>query len=350
MILNASRQHGTRTLDRSRPLLRASVAFIALLALAGCRSRTNAEVIRLGYFPNVTHAPALIGVESHRFETAMRPARLEVRTFNAGPAAIEALLADAIDATYVGPSPALAGYIRSHGQALRVVAGAASGGATFVVRPAANIHGPADLHGKRLGTPQLGNTQDIALRNYLSQHGLSPRERGGDVDVTPMSNGDILAQFRLGHLDGAWVPEPWATRLVSEAGAQILIDERTLWPGGAFATTLLVVRAQFLRDAPDVVQRLLRAHIAEIDRIHHDGADAQRTANLAITRLVGRPLPDAQLASAWSRIDFTTDPLSSSVTTMAQQAQHLGFLPAGEVAGLFDTAALRTANAAFAAH
>ena len=207
---------------------------VVTVALPGACSRpVDPARLRVGYFPNVTHAPALTGVESGRFAQALAPVRLEPTTFTAGPSAMGALLGGAIDVAYLGPNPALAGYLRSRGEAVRVVSGVASGGALFVVRPDAGIRRPEDLRGKRLATPQLGNTQDVALRSFLAAHALVPREHGGDVTVLPLSNPDILAQFQLGHLDGAWVPEPWASRLVIEAGGKVFLDERDLWPGGA---------------------------------------------------------------------------------------------------------------------
>jgi NitT/TauT family transport system substrate-binding protein len=225
---------------------RAFCAIAGLAAATACDRTPDGSVLRLGYLTNVTHAPALTGIESGRFAAALRPVRLEPHSFNAGPAAMEALLAEALDVAYLGPSPAVAGFLRSRGQAACVVAGATSGGASFVVRAAAGIHGPGDLHHKRIATPQLGNTQDIALRTYLRENGLAPTERGGDVQVTPLGNPDIMGQFQLGHLDGAWVPEPWATRLQIEAGGVLLFDERDRWTGRRFATTVVVARRAFL--------------------------------------------------------------------------------------------------------
>jgi NitT/TauT family transport system substrate-binding protein len=197
--------------------------------------------LRLGYFPNVTHASALVGVGAGIFADKLGPdVRVETKSFNAGGAAIEALFGDAIDATYVGPNPAINGYVKSKGQALRIVSGATSGGAFLVVRP--EIGGAADLRGKKLATPQLGQTQDVALRSWLKAQGLrTDAQGGGDVSVLPQENAQTLELFKSGDIDGAWVPEPWATRLVQEGGAKVLVDERTLWPDGKFVTTQLVV-------------------------------------------------------------------------------------------------------------
>jgi NitT/TauT family transport system substrate-binding protein len=314
----------------------------------GCRQPVDARVLRLGYFPNVTHAPALAGVESGRFARALGATRLETRVFNAGPAAMEALLSGALDAAYVGPSPVLNAWVASRGRGVRVVAGAASGGALFVVRPAANIHRPEDLRGRRLATPQLGNTQDVALRRYLNDHGLNTTDRGGAVTVTPLENPEILTRFRLGQLDGAWVPEPWGSRLVAEAGATVFVDERDLWPGRAFATTLLVVRQDYARAAPDNIQRLLRAHVAEIEFLRRDPVAGRAVVHRALARVLGRPLPAPLLESAWARVDFTTDPLEDTLRRNARSAAALGFLRSDDIHGLVDTAPLRSAGAVVA--
>jgi NitT/TauT family transport system substrate-binding protein len=327
--------------DASKPLhltRRVLLAGVAGLSLsAACRKRsTDATTLRLGSFPNLTHAPALTGTTSGRFAQALGATRLVSHSFNAGPAAIEALMAGALDATFVGPTPAAAGFVRSRGTALKVVAGAASGGTSFVVRRGANIRGPSDLHGKRLASPQIGNTQDIALRHYLSEHGLTPAERGGDVQLTAVENANILSLFRQGGLDGAWVPEPWASRLVLEADGVVLLDERDLWPGRAFAITLLVVRQAYLRDAPDAVDRLVEAAAREVRWIREHDAEARSAVSQALGAQTGRPLPAPLLNAAWPHLDFTADALRSTVETSAQRAHALGMFPSRDVTGLFD--------------
>lgn len=318
---------------------------MACLLLSACGAKTDRARLRLGYMPNVTHAPALTGVGSGRLAAALGATRLETRTFNAGPAIISALLGNALDAAYVGPGPALSGFLRTRGRGLRVVAGAASGGASFVVREAAQIRGPEDLHGRTLATPQLGNTQDVALRRYLQAHGLRTSDRGGDVQITPMENPNILNLFRAGSLDGAWVPEPWATRLVREGGGRVFLDERDLWPGRRFASTVLVARMQYLRDAGENVEALVRAHAAEVTWLRQNPAAGQATFNTAIAQIIGRPLPEATLASAWERLEFTTDPMPDTLAETARAAQELGFLPRGDARRIIDEARARRAAA-----
>ncbi len=333
--------HSDRLFDRRALLLGA-----AGLAAAACRKRpTDATALRLGSFPNLTHAPALTGVTSGRFARALGSTRLAHHAFNAGPAAIEALMAGALDATFVGPIPAAAGFVRSHGAALTVVAGAASGGTSFVVRRAANIRGPGDLRGKRLAAPQIGNTQDVALRHYLASNNLASTDRGGDVQLTAVENANILSLFQQGGLDGAWVPEPWASRLVLEAGGEVLVDERDLWPSRAFAITLLVARTQYLRDAPAAIDRLVDAHAREVAWIRAHDADARALVTQALTAQAGRPLPPALLAAAWPKIDFTADALTATVETAARRAHALGMFPSDDLRGLFDDARIARARA-----
>ncbi len=301
-----------------------------LAALAGCRSRTSEAPFRLGYFPNVTHAQALVGIDDGTFARAL-PAKLETRMFNAGPPAMEALLAGDLDATYVGPGPATIAFLRTRGEGLRVVAGAASGGAVLVVRDA---RAPEDLAGKRVASPQLGNTQDVALRTWLKRHRLLEGAR--KVAVTPLANPDILTLFARGDLAGAWVPEPWGARLVAEAGGRVLVDERTLWPGGKFPTAVLVVSARALeRRRPDVVA-LVRAHVELTRRWERDRLAFARLANEAYGRRTGKPLPDAVARDAFSRIEPTSDPLAPALAELARQAQALGFAPTGEVSGMVE--------------
>lgn len=334
--------HSDRHLDRRALLLGAA----GLAAAAACRKRaTDATALRLGSFPNLTHAPALTGVASGRFARALGSTRLAHHAFNAGPAAIEALMAGALDATFVGPIPAAAGFVRSHGEALTVVAGAASGGTSLVVRRAANIRGPGDLRGKRLAAPQIGNTQDVALRHYLASHNLASTDRGGDVQLTAVENANILSLFQQGGLDGAWVPEPWASRLALEAGGEVLVDERDLWPGRAFAITLLVARKQYLRDAPAAIDRLVDAHAREVGWIRAHDADARALVTQALTAQAGRPLPPALLAAAWPKIDFTADALRPTVEAAARRAHALGMFPSDDLRGLFDDARVARARA-----
>jgi NitT/TauT family transport system substrate-binding protein len=310
------------------PLLSAAL----LASGAGCSRTRDDRPLRLGYFPNLTHAQALVGVDDGSLAAALG-GRLEPRMFNAGPAAMEALLSGELDASYVGASPAVIAFLRSKGQGLRVVAGAASGGAVLVVRDARR---PQDLAGKRVASPQLGNTQDVALRVWLRANGLGDRGGAGGAQVTPLANPDILTLFARGDLAGAWVPEPWGARLVAEAGGRILVDERTLWPDGKFPATLLVVSRRALERRPEEVRALLGAHLALTRRWANDPAAFGRLVNAAYAKRTGKALPDRILEDALSRLEPTSDPLDAQLQQLARHAQSLGFAPQGDVSGIVD--------------
>ncbi len=300
------------------------------ISLVGCNdqgAQGGKVTVNLGYFPNITHAPALIGVEQGTFAKALgSDATLKTTTFNAGPALIEALFANSIDIGFVGPNPTIDGYTKSQGAALHVIAGATSGGASFIVRKAANINTPADLAHKKLATPQLGNTQDVALRNYLRNHGLNTTDKGGNVQVIPTSNANIVTLFKTGKIDGAWVPEPYASQLVATAGGKVFVDERTLWPNGQFVTTNIVVRTAFYQQHPDLVKKFLQGYVDTIQFIHKNPAQAEQLANAQLKTLTGKALSKAVLTHSFSEMTFTYDPLPNALLTAANQAYALGFL------------------------
>jgi sulfonate transport system substrate-binding protein len=317
-----------------------------VLAASGCVPRdASGTTIRVAYFPNLTHSQALIGLARGDFAEALGPQiKIDAKAFNAGPSVIEALFAGEIDLAYIGPNPAVNGYVRSQGEALRVIAGATSGGAAFIVRPQAGITSARDLSGKRIATPQLGNTQDVALRAYLARNQLAPTEKGGTVQVIPTDNPQILDLFRRGEIDGAWVPEPWATRLIAEGGGELFIDERSLWPDGEFTTALVIVRTKFLEEHPDLVQRWLRAHVSLTLWERENPEEAKRLANEEIARITGQALPQAVLDGAWSRESVTYDPLADTILASAQAAFAAGYLDSSpDLSGLIDLSPLNHA-------
>jgi NitT/TauT family transport system substrate-binding protein len=281
-------------------------------------------VLRLGYFPNLTHATAIVADTEGFFTKHLGATKLTVSTFNAGPAAIEALKSGAIDATYVGPGPATNAFINSGGQALTVVAGAATGGTSLVVQP--TISTASDLRGKKVSSPQLGNTQDIALRYWLKGQGFkTDLQGGGDVFVLPQENAQIVDSFKQKLIAGAWVPEPYATRLV-QAGGKVLVDERDLWPQKKFAITLLAVRTDFLKAHPDTVRALLAGDLDATELIAKDPATAQRDVADLIAKISGKPLKASVIAAAWKQLEFTADPVTSSLLLGAQHAHEVGVL------------------------
>lgn len=344
---------GLRALVGIGGLLAFSLGFVACggheitASASGSTTEAAAQVkditLRLGYFPNITHAQAVIGVADGTYQAELgEHIKLETKTFNAGPAAIEALFAGELDAAYVGPNPAVNGFTKSNGEALRIVAGGASAGALFVVRPGANINQASDLANKKIATPQLGGTQDVALRAYLQANNLKPKENGGNVTVLPTANADTLTLFKKGDIDGAWAPEPWATRLINEAGGRGFIDERTLWPNREFATTVLVVRPEFLKQNPDAVKRLISAHLKVTKAIVADGAKAQTAVNGGIKALTGAGLAPETVEAAWKNLTFTNDPVASSISKQANDAYKVGFLgnKPPDLKGLYDLSIL----------
>ena len=330
-----------------RRLLAALLAPLALLAPAcGDDGGTDAGAagggpgrVRLGYFPNITHATAIAGVERGIFQEELGGTDLVTQTFNAGPAAVEALLSGALDATYIGPNPAINAFAQSKGEAVRIVSGATSGGAFLVVAPA--IEAAEDLRGKKLASPQLGGTQDVALRHWLDEQGLeTDPQGGGDVSIVPQDNAQTLETFRSGAIQGAWVPEPWATRLVQEGGGRVLVDERDLWPDRRFVTTHLIVRTKFLEDHPETVRALVRGQVRANTFVNDDPGGAQAVVNDGIEKITGKRLADDLITTAWGNLEFTNDPVATSLTVSAEHARSVGLLDEVDLRGIYDLNAL----------
>ena len=302
---------------------------------SGSASASTATTVRLGYFPNITHAPAIVGVEKGFFQQELGQSHLETSTFNAGPEAVDALFADSIDAAFVGANPAINAFQKSNGEAVRIVAGSTSGGAGLVVKP--SIASVDDLKGKKIATPQLGNTQDVALRAFLKSKGLNAdTSGGGDVSITPQANADTLTQFASGDIDGAWVPEPFFSRLQQESGGKVLVDEKTLWPDGKFVTTQLIVATKFLKAHPDAVLSLIKGEDDAIAYINAVPGDAQKLTNDGIAKITGKPLKDAVVTAAFKNLTFTLDPVPSALKKSAQDAYDVGLLKDTKLDGIYD--------------
>jgi NitT/TauT family transport system substrate-binding protein len=349
---------------RIKPLIRSAVAVAAatgiVLSAAACSSSksattvadakaaaagTPASELRLGYFANVTHATPVVGVAKDYYKDALGSTKLTTQIYNAGPAEMTALLGGQLDAAYVGPSSALSAFVQSHGEALKIVAGATTGGAELVVKP--DITSAAQLKGKTLATPQKGNTQDVALRYWLKQQGLTANPDGtGDVSVDPQDNATTLDQFKAGHIDGAWLPEPWASRLVTEAGAKVLVDEKDLWPGGNFSTTTLVVSTTYLTAHPQTVKALIDGQIAANAWITANPADAQKTVNDELKRITGKALSDASITRAWGEQAVTNDPQAATLQTALDHAVAVNLLKSTDLHGIYDLSILNAELAA----
>ncbi|MGC3994551.1 MAG: ABC transporter substrate-binding protein [Propionicimonas sp.] len=332
---------GRRTAAVVALSLFASLGLSACSSTGGSAASGASSTVTIGYFPNLTHAPALVGVSKGYFAKALGDGvELKTATFNAGPAALEALNAGSLDIAFIGPNPTITGYTQSKGQSLRVIAGAAANGASLVVSK--DITSVEQLKGAKIASPQLGNTQDVALRYWLKEQGFeTTTEGGGDVSIMPQENATALQSFTSGDIAGAWVPEPWATRLVN-AGGHVLVNEADLWPNKQFIVTNVIVRTQFLTDHPDEVKEVLSGLLDSLDYIKQNPDDAKKTVNDALADLTGKGLDEAVLDTAWKNVVFTYDPLSSTLKSGADHAVAVGLLEQPDLSGLYS---LDTLNA-----
>ena len=291
-----------------------------------------------------------MGVKQGFIKENLGSTKLSTQVFNAGPAAIEALNAGAIDATYIGPNPAINSFVKSKGESVSIIAGAASGGAQLVVKP--GIKTAADLKGKTLASPQLGGTQDVALRAWRGKQGdKNNTDGGGDVAINPTENAQTLKLFQDGKLDGAWLPEPWASRLVLQAGAKVLVDEKDLWDGsltgkpGEFPTTILIVNKKFAAEHPETVEGLLKGHVEAVKWLN-DTPAAQKSAevNAALKEAAGKALPQDVIDRSLQNIVFTVDPLAGTFTKLLQDGVDAGTTKKADINGLFDLTTLNSVS------
>lgn len=288
---------------------------------------STASELRLGYFANVTHATAIYGVSSGIFQTDLGATKLSTKLFTAGPAAVEALRGGAIDAAFVGPNPAINGFTQTDGKLLRIVAGTTSGGAALVVQP--DITDVSQLSGKKVGTPQVGNTQDVAAKYYF-------KDKGVKANVTTVANSDVVDAFKSKSIAGAWVPEPYASRLVLDDGGKKLVDEATLWPDGKFVTTQLVVTQKFLKAYPKTVEALLKGLLEATDKVATKSAEVETAVNDAIKAATGKSLKPEVLTSAFAALTPTVDPIASSLQTSAEHGVEVGVTKQADLKGIYD--------------
>ncbi|WP_020662001.1 ABC transporter substrate-binding protein [Amycolatopsis benzoatilytica] len=314
-----------RTFRRTRSIASALTALTVLGALAGCSRADRGEAatnegaageVRVGFFPNVTHTPALIGVKKDFFAQNLGGTKLATQTFNAGPAEVNALLGGSLDVAFIGSGPAINAFTKSKG-AIQLVAGAVTGGAQLVVKP--DITSVDQLKGKTIATPQLANTQDVALKKFLAGKHLT-----GQVNVTNLDNPKTLDAFRKGEVDGGWLPEPWSSRLVADAGAKVLVDEKSLWPDGRFPSTVAIVRSEFLKQHPDTVRALLKGELQAIDWAKRNPAEAKTVVNAALKELSGSSLSPAVLDRAFANIELTADPVPAQFPQLAKDSVTAG--------------------------
>jgi NitT/TauT family transport system substrate-binding protein len=300
----------------------------------------SAKTVRIGFLPNLTHATVLIGDAQGFLQGELRGTQATYSALNAGPSEIEALNSGSIDIGWIGPSPAVNGYVRAKGTNLRIIGGSASGGVKLVVNPA-KIRTPDETKGRRIATPQLGNTQDIALLDWISKRGwqVDPLSGRGDVSIFRMDNKITLDAYKSGSIDGAWVPEPIASKLVAE-GAEVLLDESEVWPGGHFATTNIIVSQKFLKEHPDVVEAVLRGSVRTNAWIGAHNEEARTVANRKMADLTGKPLSEPVIRSAWPSLRFTDDPLARTLTVQTEHAVAAGLVGEPDLSGLYDLAPL----------
>ena len=331
-------------LGRKKVLLLSCVLLLTVFSAPAAPARKIK--LRVGYFPNVTHAQALVGMAGGYFARELGPG-VEVQPFlfNAGPSCMEALLAGRLDLTYVGPNPSLNTYVRSNGQALRILAGSCSGGAALVLQKEKVICSPGELAGMRLATPQLGNTQDISLRYFLKEHGLKTREEGGTVQVYPVSNSNIILLFRSGEIDGAWTVEPWVSRLVVQEGGYIFLDEDDLWPDGLYPITYLVGATAFLKKHPELAAKWVEVHLRLTRELNATPERFFQEINNELAKVMGQSMPPEVLEAAVGRLRFTCLPMTGPFLAIAEKAHAVGFLPQipPDLSGIFDLSFLEAA-------
>jgi NitT/TauT family transport system substrate-binding protein len=312
----------------------------ALCGIGGC-SKAGAggpppplAEVRLAYFANVTHAQAVLGVYSGDFQNALGPIKLKTKVFNAGPELMQALNAGEVDIAYVGPGPVISAQANSNGTAVCVLSGAAANGVAIVARRDSGITSLKDLAGKRIATPQLGNTQDVSARHFIT----AVLGQSNANNVLPIPNSQQAGMMLRGKIDAAWVPEPWASRLISDAGAVLIGEEKDLWPGGRFALTVVVTTPRFLAAHPDVLQKMLAVHHQWTTRLQENPHAYSDQLNAALAALTGMKLPASVLQSAIDRTQFTDDPLEQTFMIMGQWSADLKFIPAAPaLTGLFQT-------------
>jgi NitT/TauT family transport system substrate-binding protein len=306
-----------------------------MVVFTGCESQEAAKTralstgqikVRIGHFPNITHSQALTGFADDTFQKALGSnATIERKLFNAGPSEIEALLAGEIDMGYIGPVPAVNGFVKSRG-GLQIIAGATNAGAVLVARQDAGINRVNDLDGKKVAVPQFGNTQDISLRKILSDAGLKSVSHGGTVTVLQVENPDILTSFVTKNLDAALVPEPWGSRLVAQAGGKILLDWDQVWRKGNYTTAVVIARTAFLKEHPNLVENFLKAHVEITGRIVNDSENNKTIINGQLKKLTQKDLPQGILDSSFARMTPTFDPESGSINEFVILAVKNGYL------------------------
>lgn len=304
--------------------------------VADAGKKLSASEVRIGYFPNLTHATALVGLQEGLLAKELGSTAIKPQSFNAGPSEIEALNGGSLDIGFIGPSPSINAYVKSKGSNLRIISGSASGGVKLVVNPA-KIKTLDDLKGKKIATPQKGNTQDVAFLNWIAEKGwkVDPESGKGDVSVVRTDNKVTPDAFKQGSIDGAWVPEPTASKLVSEGGS-VLLDETALWPDKKFVITNVIVSQKFLTEHPDVVEAVLKGTVKTNEWINANPDKAKASANAKLAAEGGKPLDAKVIDPAWPSILITDDPLASTLKTQSEWAVKAKLIEQPDLNGIYD--------------
>ncbi|WP_428323784.1 ABC transporter substrate-binding protein [Nitrosopumilus sp.] len=337
-----------------RTAISAGIAAIVVFSVLGValssNDNTHENKLRIAYFPNIGHAIPIVGIEKGFFEEHLGDStRIETKVFDSGPQAIEALFANSVDVAYVGPGPAINGFLNSENNNVKILAGAASGGASFIVHPDSEINTASDFAGKKIAAPQIGNTQDVSLRHFLDENQLKPAEKGGSVVVYNIPNPDIYTLFVKGDIDGAWVAEPWATILETELDGKRLFHEEELWPDQEFASVLLIGNVNYVEENSATIAEFIRAHHETTIWIQTNPIDTRIVFNDFLDSYLGQSLSDDVVDIALSNILITADPKPHSVFSFAEKADALGYLGRNgyDLSGIFysfDTNSLEEAN------
>ena len=303
-------------------------AIVLLAAILNITSTDNSgNEIRVAFFPSISHAVPIVGIENNIFQENLTEQKIiEVKIFDSGPQVIESLFAKSIDLAYVGPGPIINGFLKSNGQDLKILAGAANGGASFIIQKDSGLDSIENFQGKRIASPQISNTQDVSLRHYLSTHGLEPVEKGGTVFVINISNPDIYTLFAKGDIDGAWVPEPWATILVEELGGVRLFNESQFWPEKQFSSVLLIGRTNFIEQNPETVEKWILSNQKTAEWINSNPDKTKMIYNEFMQDYMGKTFSKKIVDESFSNLEITSDPIKNSVLTFAERADSLGYL------------------------
>ena len=312
-------------------VLSAIIAVTIMASIAGIILNSNDNLgennLRIAYFPNIGHVVPIVGMEKGFFaEKISNDTKIKTRIFDSGPQVIESLFANSVDVAYVGPGPAITGFLNSHNNNIQILSGAASGGASFIVHPNSEINSASDFVGKKIAAPQIGNTQDISLRHYLSENNLKPAEKGGSVIVYNIANPDIYTLFVKGDIDGAWVAEPWATILETDLGGNRLFFEEDLWPNKQFASVLLIANTNYVEKNPEIISNFLLSHHETVKWINDNPVETRNIFNSFLKSHLGQSLSDNVVDISLSNIEITSDPIRESVYSFAEKANVLGYL------------------------